>query len=92
MTTFGSVIEFVGFVVFVLFNFYGTTLLREGYEKGIQTTEKYPPKLFEVYCDKIIWNMFRVTNYATYALIGIYILYLFIIAILKLNRFTKDLK
>jgi len=92
MTTFGSVIEFVGFVVFVLFNFYGTTLLREGYEKGIQTTEKYPPKLFEVYCDKIIWNMFRVTNYGTYALIGIYILYLLIIAILKLNRFTKDLK
>ena len=92
MTTFGSVIEFVGFVVFVLFNFYGTTLLREGYEKGIQTTEKYPPKLFEVYCDKIIWNMFRVTNYGTYALIGIYILYLFIIAILKLNRLSKDLK
>ena len=36
--------------------------------------------------------MFRVTNYGTYALIGIYILYLFILAILKLNRLSKDLK
>ena len=66
--------------------------MREAYEKGIQTTEKYPPKLFEMYCNKIIWNMFRVVNYGTYALIGIYILYLFIVAIIKLNRFTKTVK
>ena len=63
MSNFGYVTEFIGFALFILYNVYGTVLTREAHERGIQSEVKYPREKFEMYCSKVIWNTYRVTNY-----------------------------
>jgi len=70
MGYFGKFLVFVATIIVILYNIYGTFILREANRQDIQWEIRVPKDKAKSYCDKTVVTLFKTMIYGIYAAIG----------------------